>query len=269
MSSKVVVVTGASRGLGVSIAEDLAQDGGVLVLAARDEAGLRATAAKVEARGARAVVVPCDVAVEADRARLVAESEALGPVSVLVNNAGVEVPMALIDQTEADIEKQVRVNLLGPIHLTRAFLPGMLANKHGQIVMISSMAGKSPTPYNTLYSATKYGLNGFTSSLRIELEGTGVRVGSVCPSFVSEAGMWSDGGLAAPAALREVPPSAVVRGVRRVLGGKGEVLVTPGPVRPMLALGQFFPSVDGPILKMMGVLKVLRVHAEQTAAQRR
>ncbi len=269
MSSRVVVVTGASRGLGVTIAEDLARDGGVLVLAARDEAGLRATAAKVEACGARAVVVPCDVTVPADRARLVAEAEALGPVHVLVNNAGVEIAIAVIDQTHDDIEAQVRVNLLGPIHLTRAFLPGMLANKRGQIVMISSMSGKSPTPYNALYTATKYGLNGFTASLRIELDGSGVSAGVVCPSFVSDAGMWSDSGVPAPAMMREVSPAAVARGVRKVLSGKAEVLVTPTPVRPMLALGQFFPTIDGPMLRLLGVLDALKARARVTAAHRR
>ena len=250
------------------IAEDLAADGGTLVLAARDEAGLQATAATVVAKGARAVVVPCDVTLPEDRARLLAAAQAEGPVDVLVNNAGVEIAMAVLDQTPADVEQQVRVNLLGPIHLTMAFLPAMVARGQGQIVMISSMSGKSPTPYNALYSATKYGINGFTASLRIELEGTGVQAGVVCPSFVREAGMWSDAGVAAPALFKEVSPQAVARGVRKVLAGRGEVLVTPGPVKPMLALGQFFPNIDGPALRMMGVLDALKARAKVAVARR-
>lgn len=268
MAGRIVVVTGASRGLGVAIAEDLAADGGVLVLSARDEAGLRATAARVEAKGARAVIVPGDLTRAEDRARLVAAAEALGPIDVLVNNAGVEIAIAVIDQTEGDIEQQVRINLLAPIHLTRAFLPGMLAAKRGVVVMISSMSGKSPTPYNAIYSATKYGLNGFTASLRIELDGSGVGAGVVCPSFVADAGMWSDSGVPAPAAMREVKPAAVVKGVRKVIAGAAEVLVTPAPVRPMLALGQFFPTIDGPALRLLGVLEALKARARVTAQRR-
>jgi short-subunit dehydrogenase len=267
--NRITVVTGASRGLGVVIAEELAKGGGTLVLAARDEAGLRATAAKVEARGARAVIVPSDVTRPEDRARLRAAAEAEGPVDVLVNNAGVEIPMAVLDQTEADVEQQVRVNLLGPLHLTKAFLPAMVARGQGAIVMISSMSGKSPTPYNAVYAATKHGINGFAASLRIELEGTGVQVGVVCPSFVAEAGMWSNAGVPAPAMFKEVSPRAVARAVRRVLAGKAEVLVTPNPVRPMLALVQLFPALDGAALRFMGVLSALEARAKVAAERRR
>jgi uncharacterized protein len=267
--NKIVVITGASRGLGVVIAEDLAADRGTLVLAARDEAGLRATAAKVGARGARAVIVPCDVTRPEDRARLLAAAEAEGPVDVLVNNAGVEIAMAVLDQTEADVEQQVRVNLLGPIHLTKAFLPAMVARGRGAIVMVSSMSGKSPTPYNAIYAATKHGINGFTASLRIELHGTGVQVGVVCPSFVREAGMWSDAGVPAPAMFKEVAPQAVARAVRKVLAGKAEVLVTPGPIKPMLALAQIFPTMDGPALRFMGVLDALKARAKVAVERRR
>ena len=258
---RVVVVTGASRGIGVVIAEDLASDGGTLVLSARDAAGLEATAARVRAKGARAVVVPGDVTRAEDRARLVAAAEAEGPVEVLVNNAGVEIPIAILDQTEADIDQQVRVNLLGPIHLTRAMAPAMVARGRGVVVMVSSMSGKSPTPYNGIYTATKFGINGFAASLRLELEGTGVHVGVVCPSFVSDAGMWSDAGVPAPRAMREVSPAAVAKGVRKVIGGKAEVLVTPAPVRPMLALGQFFPTIDGPALRLLGVMEALKARS--------
>ncbi len=269
MAERVAVVTGASRGIGVVIAEDLAADGGVIVLSARDEAGLKATAARVEAKGARAVVVPGDLTRAEDRARLVAEVTRLGAPDVLVNNAGVEVCMAALDQTEAEITQQIQVNLLAPLLLTRALAPGMVAAGRGVIVMISSMSGKSPTPYNAIYTASKFGLNGFTASLRLELEGTGVHLGVVCPSFVAEAGMFSDTGVAAPASMREVTPAQVVRGVRKVIGGASEVLVTPTPVRPMLALGQFFPNIDGPALRLLGVMDVLKKRAEVTLQRRR
>lgn len=265
---EIVVVTGASRGIGAVIAEDLARDGRALVLAARDGAGLQATAAKVEAAGGAALIVPCDLSQPEGRQRLLAEAEALGPVAALINNAGLEVAIAAIDQTDREVEQQITLNLTVPIHLSRAFLPGMIARKRGCIVMISSMSGKSPTPYNAVYSATKYGINGFTASLRLELDGTGVHAGVVCPGFVADAGMWSDTGVAAPALMKEVRPAAVAAGVRRVLAGASEVLVTAAPVRPMLALGQIFPNIDRLALRALGVTEALKKRAEVVLARR-
>jgi short-subunit dehydrogenase len=268
MRMKVGILTGASRGIGVPIARHLASRVEQLVIAARDEAGLAATASLVEAAGARAIPVVVDVSLAADRERLVATASALGPIDLLVNNAGIEVAAAVVDQRADDIERQVAVNLLAPIHLTRAVLPAMIARRAGCVVMVSSMSGKSPTPYNAIYTATKHGLNGFTASLRIELADTGVHAGVVCPSFVADAGMWSDSGVKAPWLMSEVSLQAVVDGVERVIGGAGEVLVTPTPVRPLLALGQLFPGLDGPMLRRLGVLDALRDRARVITERR-
>jgi len=265
---RVVVVTGASRGIGRLIAADLARDGGRLVLAARDEAGLTGTAALVESAGARATVVSCDVSDADDRARLAAIAQANGAVDLLVNNAGIEICLPVIDQTDEDIERQVLVNLLGPMQLTRAFVPHMIANGRGAVVMISSVSGKAPTPYNAIYAATKYGINGFTASLRIELEGTGVTAGVVCPGFVKGTGMWADLQLKSPALISEVDPALVARAVRRVAAGAPEVIVTRAPMRPVFALAQLFPSWSGPSMRRMGVLEVLKARADVVARRR-
>lgn len=262
---KVVVLTGASRGLGAQIARRLSSEGARLVLAARDKEGLERVASEVKA--ARAVV--CDVTLPSDRERLVAEAAEVGPVDVLVNNAGVEIPLSVVDHRSEDVEREVAVNLLAPIHLTKALLPSMISRGSGVIVMVSSMSGKSPTPYNAIYTATKFGLNGFTASLRIELSGTGVHAGVVCPGFVSEAGMWADSGGKAPKMMREVSPEQVSDAVVRVIHGAAEVLVTATPVRPLLALNQIFPTLDAPVLSWLGVLDVLRERARTTAAQRK
>lgn len=267
-SSPLRVLTGASRGLGRAIALDLARDGGHLLLTARDRAGLETTAAAVRAAGAEATVVVADLSTEAGRAAIVAAAEAAGPVDALVNNAGIEITVSVLDHTPDDIEREVAVNLVAPLLLTRAMLPGMVARGRGAVVMVSSMSGKSATPYNAVYAATKHGLVGFTSSLRIELDGTGVHAGVVCPSFVRGEGMWADTGLAAPAGLREVEPARVCAAVRAVLGGSAEVLVTPTPVRPLLALAQLFPALDARVLRWMGVLDVLEARA-RVALERR
>ncbi|MEQ1507800.1 MAG: SDR family NAD(P)-dependent oxidoreductase [Myxococcota bacterium] len=265
LTGKVVVLTGASRGIGTAIARRLATDGARLVLAARDEDGLRKVAAAVGA----AKIVPCDVTVPADRERLIREASEVGPIDVLVNTAGIEIPVSVVDHRPEDVDRELAVNLLAPIHLTKAVLPSMIARGTGVIAMMSSMSGKSPTPYNAVYTASKHGLNGFTASLRLELLGTGVHAGVICPGFVADAGMWADTGVAAPAAMREVPIDRVVDGVVRVIRGAAEVLVTPTPMRPLLAIGQLFPTLDGPILTRLGVMRVLRERATATAASRR
>jgi len=264
----VIILTGASRGIGVHIAEDLARAGAHLVLAARSRDKLEAVAEKVRAAGGQATVVPTDVSRAADRAALLAAAEAVGPVAALINNAGIELPIAVVDLEAEEVERILAVNLLGAIELTRITVKAMIPRGRGSVVMVSSMSGKSPTPYNAIYTASKFGLNGFTASLRLELEGTGVSCGTVCPGFVADAGMWSDSETAAPALLPPVPLERVVRGVRRVLNGAGEVLVMPIPVRPLLALGQLFPSIDGLVLRWLGVLGIFRERAAELAAER-
>lgn len=265
LSGKTVLLTGASRGLGVHIARALADAGAALVLTARDAEKLAAVAAECEARGARTQVIVADVTEKDDRARLV---QAAGAVDVLVNNAGLEIAVGLLDQTDADVARQLEINLIAPIDLTRRVLPGMIERKHGVVVNVSSMSGKSPTPYNSIYAATKFGLNGFTASVALELESTGVHIGTVCPSFVAEAGMWADSGAKAPAMLKEVPPGKVARGVLKVIEGAREVLVTPSPVRPLLAVKELFPSLDGRVLKAMGVLRALEERAQAIKEKR-
>lgn len=264
----VVVVTGASRGIGVAVAKSLAAPGSTLFLTARDRASLDLTAAAVKTSGARVVVMPLDMSVAEDREALVAAAEAEGPIDIFVNNAGVECPLPVTEQTPVDIERQLQLNLHAPIFLSRRVLPKMIAQKRGTIVMMSSMSGKSPTPYNAIYSATKYGLNGFAASLQFELQGTGVHVGVVCPGFVAESGMWANGGVKAPALMGAVSLDSVVAGVRKVLEGKTEVLVTPSPMRPMLALVQLLPKLSGPVTRLVGVVDVLKRRAAAERSKR-
>lgn len=259
---RTILITGASRGLGVQIADSLATADTHLVLVARSREGLEATAERVRAKGAQATVLPCDMSDPADIDRMADEA---GEVDVLIHNAGIEQVCEAISQDPDFAAKQIAVNLTGPIRLTRRLAPAMVARGSGTIVMVSSMAGKSPTPYNAVYAATKHGLNGYTSSLRLELLETGVHVGAVCPGFVEGTGMWADGGHKAPALFSEVKPERVVAAVHKVMNGAAEVLITPGPIRPMLALAQFFPRLEGVVLKRIGVLGTMRDRAEAEA----
>jgi short-subunit dehydrogenase len=252
-----ILLTGASRGIGTHVALELAKRGAELLLTARDAAALAETARACEAAGASVQVIAADLSRAEDRARLI---ESAGEIHALINNAGVEYTKALLDQTDVEVTAQLDLNLAVPIDLARRALPGMLARKTGTIVNISSMSGKGATPYNSVYAATKYGLVGWTSSLRIELLGTGVHVGVVCPGFVAE-GMWGRTGLEAPAIMRAVKPAKVVAGVMKVLGGASEVLVTPGPIRPLLALRELFPSLEAPLMRATGIVRTLEQRA--------
>jgi short-subunit dehydrogenase len=253
------IVTGASRGIGPYIAKTLAREGAQLALAARDAAKLEETRVACEALGVRAIAVACDVNSTDDLRGLVGTTErALGPIDILVNNAGIEIPGMLMELTDAEADAILETNLRAPIRLTRLVLPGMLARKRGAIVHVSSMAGKSGAPYNVMYSATKFALQGLNESMQFELEGTGVHMGTVCPGFVADAGMWADRGEKAPRMVSAVPPQKVADGVLKVIRGSLEALVTPAPFRPLLALNTLFPGLQRPLVKRMGVAKAMR-----------
>ncbi len=262
---KRTLITGASRGLGVYIAKALAAQGAHLVLSARETSKLAEVARACEEAGAKVQTIAADLSRADDRARLIDEA---GELDILVNNAGVEIAVAFTDQSPADIEAQLTTNLAAPLDLMARVIPGMVSRGRGVIVNVSSMSGKSVTPYNAVYTATKHGINGFTGSVAIELEGTGVHLGTVCPSFVAEAGMWADHGVKAPRAMREVRPERVAKAVLKVIRGSSEVLVTPGPVRPLLALAALIPSATGRFLKLLGVTPVLAERAKRSAAMR-
>ena len=258
LRGSTTLLTGASRGIGAVLAPALAAAGTNLVLAARDVRKLEQVRAQCASFNVGVRVIAVDVAVAADRERLVREA---GAVDILINNAAIQMTRAVVDQTSRDVESQLVTDLIAPIELTRMVLPGMLERRRGAIVNISSMSGKAATPYNAIYAAAKHGLNGFTVSLYHELHGSGVHAGVVCPSFVATTGMWADSGQRAPALMREVKPERVVRAVFDVLGGAAEVLVTPGPMRPLLALRELFPSIEGTILRRAGILDALRGRA--------
>lgn len=262
LKDQVVLLTGASRGIGVSIAQELGRRGARVLLTARSAEGLAKTAALTQDAGGQATCLAGDITDPRFREALVAKAQAMGPLRALINNAGVEMPARFSEAELAQVDLQLAVNLQAPIHLTRLVLPAMIAQGQGAVVMVSSMSGKSPTPFNAIYTATKHGLNGFAASIRIELQQSGVHIGSVCPSFVAQAGMWKDTGLSAPAMMKEVPLDKVVQGTFQALNGAPEVLVTPTPVRPLLAIAQLFPRLDGWLLRKMGILEVLEQRAD-------
>ncbi len=196
------IVTGASRGIGVYIARALAEEGANLSLAARSADELEQVRAEMEALGVEVIATICDVAVREDRARLIERTEAeLGPIDILINNAGIERVRRFETAPDSDFTDTLAINLEAPILLTRAVVPGMLARKRGHVVNIASGAGKVGVAYGTSYCASKHGLVGFTHALRAEYEKSPVGFSVVCPGFVTDAGMydrWEQRGVHAP-----------------------------------------------------------------------
>lgn len=179
----VVIVTGASSGIGAATAQELARQGARVVLAARREDELAAQAQAITDAGGQALAIPTDVADEAQIQRLVERTlGAYGHIDALINNAGVGSP-GWYAKTDLEVVHQVvDVNLLAAMLLSRAVLPGMLERKRGAIISVSSVAGH--IALDPLYSGTKYGLRGFSLALRRQVRGTGVGVSLVSPGFI-------------------------------------------------------------------------------------
>ncbi len=214
------IVTGASRGVGVYIARALASEGVNLVLASRTGDQLAAVAERIRAQGVRAVDVPADVTVAADRAAIVAAAEEqLGGIDILVNNAAI-IEWSRFEQEEPDdIRRIIETNLVAPLLLTWLVLPEMLRRRSGHIVNLGSLAGKIAIPYESVYDASKGGLQQWSMALRQELAGTGVGVTSVLPSYITEVGQAADHVGDMPRLSGPVSPDrvagAIVEAVRR------------------------------------------------------
>jgi short-subunit dehydrogenase len=221
-AGRVVVVTGASSGIGAATAVACGRAGMKVVLAARRAGRLETVAAEVTAAGGEARVVPTDVADEAAVRTLIDGTVAAwGRLDVLVNNAGVGI-LATVDQTApAEFERLIRVNYLGAVHGVLAALPHMRRQGDGHIVNVASVVGKRASPFRAAYVASKFALVGFSEALRMELAGTGIHVTCVCPIGTAtefhdvEANRLGVSGRGGPIQSAEHVARAIVRALRR------------------------------------------------------
>jgi short-subunit dehydrogenase len=179
------LVTGASSGIGRALALELGRRGVAVALAARRRPELETLAAEIERVGTRAVVLPADLAEPAEGLAVVAAAEAaLGRLDLVIANAGVGGNAPVAEQAWNDIERMVRVNVLGALAVVRAALPAMLARSSGAIAGISSLASFRGLPRAAAYSASKAALSTFLESARVECHGRGVSVTDVHPGYV-------------------------------------------------------------------------------------
>jgi short-subunit dehydrogenase len=184
-NNQVAVITGASSGIGWELAREMARQGCRVGLVARRRDNLAALAEEITKAGGTAAFAPADVA---DREQTVSAirdvREQLGPVDLLIANAGVGAPTVLNPLNVANVEKMYRVNVFGVIYSIEAVLPEMLTRRSGHLVAVSSLAAYKGLPGESGYSSSKAAVNNFMEGLRIQLRDKGIAVTTVCPGFV-------------------------------------------------------------------------------------
>jgi short-subunit dehydrogenase len=184
-TGQVAVITGASSGIGRELAKVLARQGARVGLVARRRDQLAELAEEIEKTGGVTALAAADVG---DRAATLAAfrdlTGKLGPVDLLVANAGVGAPTLLDPMNIGDIEKMIRVNLLGVVYCIEAVLPEMLKRKGGHLAAVSSMAAYKGLPGESAYCASKSGVNAYMEGLRIQLREHNIAVTTICPGFV-------------------------------------------------------------------------------------
>jgi NAD(P)-dependent dehydrogenase (short-subunit alcohol dehydrogenase family) len=186
MSRPVAFVTGAGRGVGRAIAVRLARDGYALALAGRAAGPLAAAAEALRQSGTNAVPLRCDVRNRAEVDAAVSEAEAtLGPVDVLVNNAGIAESAPFVSMPDDLWDLTIDTNLTGTYNCMRRVAPRMFERRRGRIINIASTAAQAGYPYTAAYVASKHGVLGLTRAVALEARRAGVTVNAVCPGWIN------------------------------------------------------------------------------------
>lgn len=249
LSGSTVLLTGATGGIGHAIARTLGAKGARLTLTGRRAEVLEPLAAELDA-----IAIAADLAKPDDVERLLDE---VHNVDILVANAGLSASGGILDFSVANLDTALAVNLRAPIVLARVLAERMRDQRRGHIVFIGSVGGKVSSPGGSLYSATKFGLRGFSLGMRQDLAGSGVGVSIVEPGFVSDAGMFADAGAPVPRGVRMSTPEQVAAGVVRAIERNvDEIIIAPVEVRLGIALGAISPRLAARIQALAGAEQV-------------
>ena len=247
IQKKIVIITGASSGIGAATAHRLAKDGVCLVLAARRLDRLKQVAEDAQNRGAEVLVVQTDVRNREDLQHLVdATLDRWGRIDVLLNNAGMGTDSAFVKMPSEEIRNEIAINLTAVIECAQVVLPVMLRQKSGHIINVASLAGMVAVPGAVVYSATKFGVNGFSDALHRELLGTGIRVSAFCPGYTPseispELKAIAEGQPDAPKVPGLMPVSYVADQIARLIDRPRLRLVIPVGWRPLPLIAFIFP----------------------------
>ena len=234
LNGHIALVTGASRGIGAAIAVALAEAGTAVAVNYRERAAeAGAVAGKIKAMGGRAIAAAADASQAAAVAKLVDHvTSALGPVDILINNAGMAIVRGIDELTESDFDETIAVNLKSAFLCTQAVLPAMRAKKWGRIVNISSGAARGAGAIGPHYNASKAGMEGLTRGYAARLVKEGITVNAVAPSLIETDMMRGRSDLARNIPLGRLGrPEEVAQAVLMVLGNDymtGQTIVLNG-----------------------------------------
>lgn len=258
LSGAKVLVTGASGGIGQTIAAAFAARGADVVLTGRRTEVLEPLAEKLGGRAVAADLVDRDsVAGLLDRA---------GDLDVIVANAAQPGSGTLQDWSVEEIDQALEVNLRAPIVLARLAAERMTAQRKGHLVFINSLSGKIASGNTAMYNATKFGLRGFAVALREDLRPYGVGVSTVFPGFIRDAGMFADAGVALPRGVGTRTPEDVAKAVLKAVEKNiAEIAVAPLSLRLGALLGGTAPALSAALQRRLGGNKLA---AEVAASQR-
>jgi len=185
VKDKVVIVTGASKGIGLATSLLLVEKGAQVILAARNKEALEKACGLIEATGGSCILIPTDIRQEDEVKTLIAQVvDRYGRIDILINNAGVLVYGPMVSTTIADWDKVIDTNLKGAFLCSREVLSIMLRQGYGQIINLASGAGKGGFPNLAVYCASKFGLVGFTEALSQEVAATNIKISYLCPGYV-------------------------------------------------------------------------------------
>lgn len=228
---KLTIVTGASRGIGRSIALKFAKEGHDVVLFGRDADALKKVEDELNAFDINTGVYLGDIADEGFVSSSVNNIlDTFGKVDHLINNAGMAIMKKVVDSSLDEFKQQIDANLYGVYNFTKAVLPSMIERRSGSIINIVSLAGKNPLPSGALYSAAKHAVLGFTKSLMMEVREYNIRVAAICPGSVDTS--FGSGRVKRMNADKILQPDDVADTVLAVINLPVRALVSEIDIRP-------------------------------------
>ncbi len=243
IDGRTVLITGASEGIGAACAVEFARCGARLSLTARSEEGLRKACPG-------ALITPGDLTSAATRTAVVERTiERYGAIDILINNAGIGTYLPSWSAPEEEARRLMELNYFALLATTQAVVPHMRERRSGMIVNISSIGGKVPLPWSTLYSATKYAVTGLTEGMRVELRNSGIRMMLVCPGYVEtgfqanvKSGAVPEGVARSRKRSFGISAAECAAAIRRGVERNARTIVTPKIAWALVILMRLFPS---------------------------
>ncbi len=250
IQDKVVLITGASQGIGAACAGEFARAGAKLSLTARSEERLQQVAERLRrVAPAGALVTAGDLTSDADRRQIVEQTvERFGGIDILINNAGAGLYLPSWNAPLEEVRWLMELNFFAALALTQLAVAQMRARRGGLIVNVGSVAGKVPLPWMTIYSASKYGLGALTEGMRMELRRDGIRTMTVCPGYVKTAFHENARGGAIPESVARARRFAITAeqcatAIRRGVERDARTVVTPRAAWFLVVAMRLFPGL--------------------------